>query len=260
MRRLVPNRVRGFSLVEMSIALLVLLLVSGALLSATEGMGRSSSSGRARSRLQQEGAEALLAIQGDLFRSGYVRVQERDYPYVFDGGIAEPPFEVHGHPPPTGADYDKARGLREIVLVLPADLDRDGRPDRDGDRDGVPELDGNGDGLATDEADDVDGLWDPLAHDIDPTTGVVWSQREVSYVVSTDPDGRDALYRRIDGLPEGARRVARGVVALRIDTPASSGFTLPLDTVQVHLELRDADRLGAEHVQQFETLVRLRNH
>jgi len=244
----------------MSIALLVLLLVSGALLSATEGMGRSSSNGRTRARLQQEGEEALLAIQADLARSGYVRVQERDYPYVFDGGVADPPFEGHGHAPPLGSDYDAARGLREIVLVLPADLDRDGRPDRDADRDGVPELDGNGDGLATDDADDVDGLWDPDANDIDPESAVVWSRREISYVVSTDPDGRDSLYRRVDGLAAGARRVARGVLALRFDTPASSGFTLPLDTVQVHLELVDADRLGVDHVQQFETLVRLRNH
>ena len=125
---------------------------------------------------------------------------------------------------------------------------------------GWPEFDGNGDGRATEDPEDYVGIdWDPLANTIDPDSGVVWSHQEISYVTVTHPDGINYLERRIDTVQNGATRVARDIELVQFDTWASSGFTIPMNTIRVRIFLRRRTEQGALFTHEVEAVVKLRN-
>lgn len=252
----------GLSLIEVALVAGILTILARALVETSTHMGRITSSGSVQALLQQQGEEALHAILTDLRRSGEVTVDGKDYPYVFDDGEADPPFDAHDH---EVADQEAEPGdpdfgpMREIVLVLPSDLDSNGIPDLDMDGDGLPEFDGNGDGRATESDEDYEGIdWDPDAHTIGEY-GVVWSHTEVSYVAVTRPDGINYLERREDADPTTARRVARDVERVEIDTWESSGWTIATNAVRVRVFLRRRTENGVLYRHRVEAVVKLRN-
>lgn len=252
----------GVSLIEVVLAASILTLLARALVESATSMSRVTSSGNTQTVLQEQGEKALRAIIADLSRSGYTTVDGKLFPYVFTDGVAdEPGFEQHGHPLPEqeAEEGDPDFGvLREIVLVQPADVDRDGRPDMDGDLDGTPELDGDGDGVRSESGADLDG-WDPGANDIDPAAGLVWSHQEISYVVVTRPDGINYLERRVDADPDRARRIASDVERVQFDTWESSAWGIPVDSVRVQIFFRRRSEDGTLYRHRAEVVVHLRN-
>jgi len=259
--RTAPRR-SGFTLIELVIVVTVLAVLARMLVTTSDSMSRITATGTIEAVLQTEAERALRTIVEDLRRSGFVEVNGKDFPFVFDDGNPDDPLfdsQAHAAAPLTALPDDNDFGpRRSIVLALPSDLDRDGRPELDADLDGVPELDGNGDRVHTDEPADTVGLWDEFANTIQDN-GLVWSHAEVSYVVVVLADGSRVLQRRVDNDPATARVIARHVERVQFDTPESSGFQLPLGCVRVRLFFRKLDEDGRLHRARNEVTVRLRN-
>jgi prepilin-type N-terminal cleavage/methylation domain-containing protein len=242
-----PTR-RGFTLIELVIVVTVLAVLAKMLVTTSESMSRMTATGTIEGVLQGEGEEALRSIVDDLRRSGFVTVDDKVYPHVFDDGApTDPDFLGHAHvaAPVTARANDPDFGpQRSIVFVVPSDLDGNDRPELDADLDGWPELDGDGDGLVTD----------------DPATGgLVWSHAEISYVVVVLVDGSRVLQRRIGNDPATARVVARHVERVQFDTPESAAWQIPLGSVRVRLFFRAPDSDGRIYRSRHEVTVRLRN-
>ena len=242
----------------------VLGILARALVLTSEGVSRMTSTGNINAVLQEEGESALREIIADLRRSGIHQgeVNGTWYPYYFEDGVADAPFTVHSHPPADSeadADDSDFGPNREIVFVLPSDLDDDGRPDVDTDDDLTPELDGDGDGTRTDSASDTNGIWDPARNTVHPESGVVWSHDEISYVVITGPDGVNYLERRVNGDPASGRRIARYVERVVFEDAAAAGITDSLESVRVRIFLRKRDDSGLLFRRSAEVWVKLRN-
>lgn len=252
----------GLSLVEVVLVASILGLLAQALVEASTSMGRMTSMGSVQTVLQEGGEKALSTIIADLSKAGYRTVNGKTYPYVFDEGVALAPFAVHAHGPPpreaTAGDPDFGI-LREIVFLLPSDVDGDRRPDMDADLNGIPELDGNGDGVRSEDPSDRIGIWDPAASTIDPETGVLWSHDEISYVVIPHADGTNYLERRVNGDPASARRIAANVERIQFDTPTTSGWGIPLGSVRVQIFFRLRDKAGTVYRHEAEVVLGLRN-
>ncbi len=253
---------RGFTLVELVIVVTVLGVLARMLVTTSDSMSRITATGTIEAVLQTEAERALRQIVEDLRRSGFVEVNGKDLPYVFDDGTPDDPAflsQAYAVAPLTAAPEDNDFGpRRSIVLALPSDLDRDGRPELDADFDGIPELDGDGDRVHTDDPADTDGLWDELANTIQDN-GLVWSNAEVSYVVVVLADGSRVLQRRVDNDAATARVLARHVERVQFDTPESSGWQIPLGSVRVRLFFRKTDDDGRLYRARNEVTVRLRN-
>lgn len=217
------RRSRGYTLVEIVLATAILAVLARVLVEAASLMSRLTASGNVETVLQLESEKALEAIMADLRRSGFTTVNEKDFPYVFDDGEAVAPFDAHSHPPAVqeAVEGDPDFGpIREIVFVLPADDDADGRPD-------------------TGE----DGQ-------------LVWSAEEVSYTLATYESGNH-LERKVDvGEPE---QVARYIERIVFDTPASAGWTIPLGSVRVQVFLRMRDPNGALYRYSNSVVLSMRN-
>ena len=191
------------------------------LIGASTASSAVTEAGNIEGEVFRQSERAMSRILGDLRRSGFVEVNGRDYPHVFEAGEPGAGFEFHGHVPgpmaaaPGDADFGV---MRSIVLCLPSDLDGDGRPELDADQDGTPELDRDGDGVPTDELLDVGRLWHPSLASIDPDSRLVWSHADVSYqVTATGPGGE----RAGEGGPRRRRR-RRGARCSRAASSASS--------------------------------------
>lgn len=214
----------GFTLVEVSIATGLLVLVLGALAWAIDGMRGLAESGKERSALQTGGQAALLEIMRDLGRSGIVEVDDLRFPVVFDGGDPGEEFPDHVHEPaaehaePGEPDFGRDR---EILFLVPRD--------EDGDR----------------------------APDVDDEGALIWGDSVISYIVVTRVDGTNYLERRVDGAEP--RIVARFVERVLFDDAASSQYQIPLGSVRVRLFMRKIGIGG--HVQRYftEAVVALRN-
>ena len=215
----------GFTLLELTIGMSLMLLLTGVLVQSLRGIRGMTTATGALGNLQTMGDRALLRIMTDLRSSGTEVVAGKSYPYVFDGGApGDPLFVVHAHAPAQenarAGDPDFGPD-REIVYLLPADVDGDRRPD----------LDGNGD--------------------------LLWSANETSLVVNTRADGLNYLERRTDA---GAPVVlARDVERVVFDNAASSGFQIPLGSVRVRLFFRRTDSRGTLLRYRNEAVVNLRN-
>lgn len=259
----VPAARRGLSLVEVALVASILMFLARALVETSTSMSRVTSSGSTQALLQEQGERALEAILADLRRSATVTLDGASYPYVFEDGEAEPPFDAHDHvvsDQEADANESDYGVMRELVLVKPADLDGNGIPDLDMDVDGWPEFDGDGDGTTSEEPADYVGVdWDPAENTIDTDTGVVWSHQEISYVTVTHPDGINYLERRTDADPSSARRVARDIELVQFDTWESSGYTIAMNSVRVRIFLRRRTQEGALFRHQVEAVVKLRN-
>ncbi len=219
----------GFSLLEMTMVIVLLSLVTGSIVSVMGGMRRVNISGNAQVDLQREGERALARIVTDLRRSGDLTIAGKGYPYLFEDGALDVDFEVHDHPlalktaQPNEYDFGPNR---EIVFLLPEDV-----TGPEGVADGVPDVDANG--------------------------ALLWSANEVSFVVTTRADELNYLERRTNGgAPE---RVCRFVERVVFDDTISSGFQVPLGAIRVRIFLRKTDASGVVHRYSGEVTVRLRN-
>jgi len=233
--RHVSSRLRaGFTVIEVAVATLVLLVVSGALVTALDGLRGAAMTADVNARLSEAGEKALLAIVEDLRRSGRV-TQVTAFPYTFENG--DSPFnDAHDHIP---ADEHCAPGDpdfgpdREIVMILPRDEDTLGPPAVIGVPDSVPDLDAGGE--------------------------LIWGAQEISYVLDTWPDGINRLERRVDGAAPG-RVIASWVERVRFDDFNTDPLAIPnSNSVRVRLWMRQPDRRGTVHRWFGEAIVRMRN-
>lgn len=228
--RLTKNRSRnkrraGLTVLETSISVTLVLLMSGTLVMAMQNMQGLAVGNNNRSALDMMADEALEEMVEDLRQSGEVMVGGVDYPYVFDGGVAEGvDFANHVHAP-AGNDAEAGDADfgpdREIVFVRPADADADQRPD------------------------------------VGVGGALIWDVRQFSYVVVTRADGVNTLERRIDGGQPSV--VGRYVERLVVDTAESSGFQIPLGSVRIRIFFRQFDEGGTLMRTTREAVVRLRN-
>lgn len=235
MRPVVASRRRaGFTVIEVAIATLVLVIVSGALVTALDGLRGAALTGDVSSRMAQAGETALMRIVEDLRRSGRVNTGTA-FPYTFVDG--DSPFNnAHDHPPAVenAAPGDPDFGPdREIVLILPRDQDTLGPPAVVGVPDGIPDLDGGGQ--------------------------LIWGAQEFGYALVTWPDGINRLERRVDGAAPG-QVVASWVERVRFDDFNSDPLAVPNSfSVRVQLWLRQPDSRGVVHRWNGEAMVRMRN-
>ena len=224
----------GFSVVELAIGMVVLLVLVLGLTRSMVSLRSSTLTGSVDSQLQNMAETAMSSIVSDLRRSGFVAPGAAAYPYLFVDGAAQIPYAIHAHAPATHTALPGERDFgpnREIVFLQPLDAD-----DRDPltavpTPDEIPDVDGNG-----------DLVWDPV---------------ECSYVVVTGPDGINVLERRVNaGTPE---TIARNVERITFDDNTTSGFQVPLDAIRVRIWFRQRDAEGALHRYFSEAVVKLRN-
>jgi len=253
------HRRAGFTVVELILVISVLGFLASALIESSVNMSRVTSTGNVKSLLQMEGEKALNAMITDLKRSGFVFVNGKNSPAIITDGVADDPaFAAHDHPLPnqTIAPGDIDFGpLQEVVFVLPADMDGDGRPDMDIDGNGVPELDANQDGVRTEDPGDI-VAWNAGVNDIDLNTGVVWSHDEISYTVVTQADGRNYLERRVNGA--NPRQIARDVERIECDR-TDTDATVALGSLRVRIFFRTTNSAGALFRHMNEVTIKLRN-
>jgi len=233
--RLVRSRMQrrraraGTTVLEITIASVVLLMTAGMTIRAVFDMRGAATLTTVNSQLSTQGERAMERIIDDLRRSGVASRSTLIYPHLFDAGDAGSGFDVHDHTPAPQAVADDAPGYvtpREIVFLQPADTDAPGTAGA-----GRPDVDANGE--------------------------LVWDAREFSYVVVA-VNGRNELQRRVDGA--APQVICRDVEWMRVEDNTSPGSTgLPARALRVRLALRDVDATGRAISWQTEAVVRLRN-
>lgn len=223
LRRAARRARAGFTVIELSFAAAILIVLGSALVASMEAMRDTTLTANVQTKLQESGEKALMQIISDLRRSGQVTVALVDYPFLFVDGNAAAPFAAHWHP---AAQQNAAAGepgfgpSQEIVFLLPQDADLDGVPDLDAD------------------------------------AALIWGVTEFSYVLVTGADGINRLERRTNGA--NGRSVCSSVERVVFDD-INTDVTIPVDSVRVRLFLRQRDSRGVVQRWQSEATLRLRN-
>ncbi|MEP6941191.1 MAG: PilW family protein [Rudaea sp.] len=101
------SRPRGFSLVELMIAMTLGLLLTSAILGMFSASGRVESTQSALSRLQENGRVAIGALTGDLQMTGRLPCGAQIRPQVFSNAL---PAHIEGSPSLAAAPADVAPG------------------------------------------------------------------------------------------------------------------------------------------------------
>jgi type II secretory pathway pseudopilin PulG len=234
----------GFTLLEaaLSIGLLSgLLYVFFQSLAGFDRLGRHSKALHAASA---DASRAMGVIRRDLERSGHLLLAGQNFPQVFPAGEAPAGFSMFEHagpnsisglsktssvnplPAPTGGvglpgfSPEELPESREALYVLPADADSDGWPDLNA---GEP----------------------------------VWSPNRLALQLIPVAAGDNHLVRRSEA---GTLNIlARGVRAFRVDLPVDTGYTIPLDSVRVWIQLvRESERGGVQLFNRVD-VIQLRN-
>ncbi|QDU67823.1 PilW family protein [Engelhardtia mirabilis] len=227
MRDTRKNRRRGgFTLLELTIGASLLVILGASILESTSSMKRMALTSSTESMLQEQARRALHTIVRDLRTSGFVQLGALDYPHFFDGTPdANYGAPEHAHEQPTkvaeAGDLDFGPN-REILFLLPADIDANGTPD------------------------------------VNPADGsLMWDTDDlVSYTVVTGLDGRNTLLRReTDG---GSRVIARDVERFNVEDWTINPI-LPPNAVRVQIYFRARDDDGREYRYRTESWVSLRN-
>lgn len=99
---------------------------------------------------------------------------------------------------------------------------------------------------------DSDG-WPELVSNSDPS----WGATEFGYVLEPEDDGTNTL--RLRGSDGSNRVILRDVARITFESPADTGFAIPLNAVRVRLELARTTPEGTVLRRQVEEVVRLRN-
>ncbi|MBK9388120.1 MAG: type II secretion system protein [Planctomycetes bacterium] len=216
----------GFTLTEMLIAATILIGLAGVIAGTMGGLSTMTFSGSVQNQLQDMGERSLSAILDDLRRSGWVTRDGQVYPAFIEDGQTEQSWLLqHRHLPPLRSAHRGEPDFgpsREPVFVLPADADRNNRPD------------------------------------VDINTGELsWDTRHFSYVLVPGPNGHNVLERRIDGgMPQV---IAHHVERFTVEDAAETGFEVPLKALRVRLWFRKQDSGGVVHRHRVEAVVQLRN-
>lgn len=258
------NRSAGFTIIEMAVSTSVLGAFA-LLLVGTGDVGSSMAEmGNAKARMHQQSQKAMNRILEDLRLTAFVTLDGQELPHVFDDGFPDAGFEDFEYVPGAVTAAPGSVGLgpmRSIILAMPSDLDGDERPEIDADGNGIPEIDGNGDGVHTDSIADIDGLWDPNEVVIDPSTRLCWSRDQVAYIVTpTGPDGENELVRVVGDINGPREVLARGVERVQFDTPESSGFAIPTETIRVTIHFRLTAADGVVYRSTYESRVGTQAH
>jgi type II secretory pathway pseudopilin PulG len=214
----------GFSVLELSIGMAILLLLIGGLMQSLVSLSRGTDAANVQAELQVQAEQAQTAILHDLKLSGFATSGGNAFPYLFVDGNALGAYAASAHPPATHTAVagDPDFGVnREIVFLQPADADLDNRPD----------VDGN--------------------------SQMVWSGNQFSYVLVTRADGVNVLQRRVDGLNQ--RTIATHVERVTFDDNGTSGFVVPLSAIRARIWFRKPDERGTIHRFFCEAVVKLRN-
>jgi hypothetical protein len=223
------HRRAAFSALEMTIAVMLLSLLAGALTFAITHMRGLTTTSNAQALLQDSAERAMKRIVGDLSRSGAITLGGAVYPYLFDDGNAVGLFAAHAHAPAThhavAGDPDFGP-TREIVFALPQESDMPGTFGND-----VPDIDAN--------------------------ANLIWDAVDYSYVLVTGVDGVNYLQRCTDGA--SPITIATNVERVTFDDNTSAGFVLPVDSVRVRLFFRKVDATGTLHRYTAEQIIKMRN-
>jgi len=220
---------KGFSTLEMMVAVMLLSLLAGSLTLVIKHMRGMANSSGAEANLQDSAERAMKRISADLSRSGEVVLGAVKYPYLFDDGDATGAFAVHGH---KAANHAAVAGdpdfgpTREIVFAQPQESD-------------------------------PPGTYGNNVPDVDASANLVWDPVEFSYVLVTGVDGINRLQRRTSGA--NAVTIASYVERVVFDDNASSGFVLPVHSMRVRLFFRKLDAQGVLHRYSAEQIIKLRN-
>lgn len=241
------GRQRGFTLLELTISATILFVLAAMMVEAVDQIGALGRSGSTAGRLQMGAADALTRISADLRSSGFVTANGKDYPYLFEDGVADPAFAIHAHAPATenaqAGEPDEGVN-REMVCAQPAFVSV-----AQGD-DGANYPPGAVPGGVS-----VVKIYD--VPDIDANGSAIWSVDELSYVLVTGADGVNELQRRVNGASPAV--LARGVERILIDTSTTDPVGVPVRAVRVRLWLRLPDSEGTVHRHFAEAVVRLQN-
>jgi hypothetical protein len=253
------SRRAGFSLVELSIASGILLLLAGGLAQTVGIMRRVTTNGSTEARIHTQAETAMTQMINDLRLSGFVTSGGKTYPYVFENGAPNVliagmnagmgNFALHAHAlAQKTSEPDEASfwANREIVFIHPRL-----QPMR---------QTAAGLNLTMDE--------DPTGHVIvktyevpmqDVNGGAMWGADEISFVLITRPDGENYLERRVNG--GQARTLARNVERVTFDTSATAeaGANLNGQAVRVRLWMRETDERQQVYRHFLEAVVTLRN-
>jgi prepilin-type N-terminal cleavage/methylation domain-containing protein len=204
----------GFTALEVMLSLTILSLVVAGISQAMRSMEGLGQAAEARANVNQAANRGLRRILADLKQTGFTNDGGTNFPVLFTDGDPgnEFPGLVHAPPP---------EGCREIIFLLPADVDGNKIPDLDANR------------------------------------NIVWDAPVYSFRLVTSPDGVNRLQRSVDGA--GFRNIVSHVESVVFDDAISSGFEIPLDALRVQLTLAQADHHGQMHRITVEGVVRATN-
>ncbi|MCP5024238.1 MAG: prepilin-type N-terminal cleavage/methylation domain-containing protein [bacterium] len=253
------NKHSGFTLIELIVSATILAVLARSLVMVSSGIDSLSQTGGSLSFLQQQSSKAQRALFSDLRNSGFMSIDGRSFPHVFEDGVPGAGFAAHAYAPgiqvATANEFDFG-AHRAVIFLEPADMDDNGRPDMDLDLNGTPELDGNGDGVLSEEWEDTQA-WDVNLYRVDPETGLVWNLEEVRYAVLDGPNGRTYLERWVGGVLD--RRVAHGVERFQVETPVETGYQIPTNALRITLFLRKTDSDGVTYRHSAQWVIKLQN-
>ena len=186
----------GFTLLEAAISITLFGTVMMGFAMAVDSLRRDEKAANADFQLARDGFAALERVGQELERTGL----RAGYPQFFDDGSVGGSFASLEHMAPDISQEATARGeptSREIVFQVPADADGDGWPDLVG------------------------------------SDSIAWQPVDVAFVLVPDGNGLNEL-RRIasDG---SNRRITGNVEQVLFESPADTGFAIPLDSVRVRI-------------------------
>ncbi len=220
MRRRTNRAAAGFTALEAVVTLALFSLILGGFVLSTDRIGALTKIGNIEQEVARDSMRLMTVISEDLSRSGFTSVGGVDYPVFFDNGVAGDDFPEFAHAPPHRDD--PAIGLsREIIFPLPADVNGDGWPD-------------------------LSGEWAP-----------VWQTPIFAYMLVPNADGTNNFVRQSS---DGRVRVlSRDVIRVVFEDPAATGFTIPLDSIRVRVDLSREGSDGTRYSYSSEQVVSLTN-
>ena len=222
------GRKRGFTLVEVTIVLVISLLLFGSLAAISRSGSNLIEAQSGDLDMQGTAARAMSVILSDLRQTGKVDLGGGlVYPYLYSDGAAAGAFAAYSHPPAVlhVAAASPANGpSQEILFKTLKDLD--------------------GDGKFTNAA----------------TGAIEWSGEDYGYALVTGPDGVNRLMRQVNGA--GGTLVATGVERVLFEDQTDDA-TLGANQIRVNLFLGIPDpnplHPGSYLVENFHFVVNMRN-
>ncbi len=209
----------GFTVIEAALSITIFSMLLGGFLFSVSRLQSVADTRAVQYKLATEALEVVNSIATDLRRSGYTTEGGLDYPLIYSVGETPNGFEAFEHGEIHEITADTAAS-NELVFLLPDDADDDGWPDVAG-------------------------------------AGVLWSPTTVAYILVPNPDGTNSLIRRDSN--GNQLTLSRSVTSLTFETPADTGFTIPLDTMRVRVQIAKDGMDGRVYSTESQVVVSLLN-